>query len=72
MWIDKTIDFKFIFQRTQAKKNYTDDNDDDIFLEEILEKGQKWNIEQKFAASDNYQGKFVEELTSNGLYLIEI
>jgi hypothetical protein len=33
-----------------------------------LEKAQKWNIEQKFAASDNYQGKFVEELTSNGLY----
>jgi len=38
-------------------------------LEQVLEKGQKWNIEEKFYASENYQGKFVEELTVNGLYL---
>ncbi|CAF1171467.1 unnamed protein product [Adineta steineri] len=50
--------------RTQAKKNYNDE-DDDILLEEVLENGQKWNIEQKFAASNNYQGKFVEELTAD-------
>jgi hypothetical protein len=68
--MDNIIGFQLIFQRTQVKKNYTDDADD-ILLEEIFEKGQKWNIEQKFAASDNYQGKFVEELTSNGLYSIE-
>ncbi len=49
-------------QRTRTKKNYTDD--DDFF--EVLEKGQKWNIEEKFAASNNYQGKFVEELTADG------
>ncbi|CAF4259247.1 unnamed protein product, partial [Adineta steineri] len=50
--------------RTQAKKNYNDE-DDDILLEEVLENGQKWNIEQKFAASNNYQGKFVEELSAD-------
>jgi hypothetical protein len=33
-----------------------------------METGQKWDIEDKFTASDNYQGKFVEELTANGLY----
>jgi hypothetical protein len=33
-----------------------------------LRKEQKWNIEEKFLASNNYQGKFVNELTADGLY----
>jgi hypothetical protein len=57
--------FRLFFKRTRARKNYTDN--DDEFLEQVLEKRQKWNIEEIFAASDNYQGKFVEELTSDGL-----
>ncbi|CAF3020827.1 unnamed protein product, partial [Rotaria sp. Silwood2] len=48
--------------RTRVKKNYVDDDD---FFEEVLEKGQKWNIEVKLNAPDNYQGKFVEELTAD-------
>jgi hypothetical protein len=36
-------------------------------LEQVLEKGQKWNIEEKCITSENYQGNFVEELTVDGL-----
>jgi hypothetical protein len=37
-------------------------------LEQVLEKRPKWNIEEKFVSSENYQGKFIEELTADGLY----
>ncbi|CAF1227733.1 unnamed protein product [Rotaria sp. Silwood1] len=48
--------------RTQLRKNYVDDDD---FFEEVFEKVQRWQIEEKLTASDSYQGKFVEELTAD-------
>ncbi|CAF4296304.1 unnamed protein product [Rotaria socialis] len=50
--------------RKRVKKHYVDDDDDDFF-EEVFERPQRWQIADKLSAPDNYQGKFVEELTAN-------
>lgn len=47
------------------KKSYQDN--DDEYLEQVLEKRQKWNIEEKLNQSNQFKGNFLQELTANGL-----
>lgn len=53
------------FQRKRSRKIYTDD-DDDFLFEEVLNRGQRWQIEDKLENPQLFRGNFVNSLKSEG------
>ena len=59
----------FPFQRTRTRKIYTDD-DDDFLLEEVLDRGQRWRIDEKLRRPENFRGEFVKAMTAEGKFFV--
>ena len=53
------------FQRTQTRKIYTDE-EEDFLLEEVLDRGQRWRIDEKLRQTENFRGDFVKPMTGEG------